>query len=99
VPMAHHGIIRADCESGDLLHIEFQTEPAWAVLFEPPKAIGAQLAVNYGIATIGTKEFLVPMNAVEIARFDKTLTKAEITFDHYRKYDADSSIHYDAEAK
>ncbi len=99
VPMAHHGTIRANCESGDVVHVEIATEPAWASLFDPPREVGAQLEVDYAMTRIGEKEFLLPSRAIEIARFGNTLTKADIRFDQYRKYDADSSIHYDAEAK
>ncbi len=99
VPMAHHGLIRANCETGDVLHAEVETEPAWATLFDPPREVGAQLEVDYAVTVIGGRTFLLPSRAIEIARFDKTLTKAEIRFDQYRKYEADSSIHYDVEGK
>jgi hypothetical protein len=54
-----------------------------------------QLDVRYGLATIASREFLVPQQAVEIAPFGKTLTKAEIQFQQYRKYDSSSSITFD----
>jgi hypothetical protein len=95
ITLGHHGFVHADCETGVVLRIEIETEPAWAWLGGRRNEIGAQVDLRYGMATIGGKEFLVPIEAVEIARFDKTLTKADIKFKDYRKYDADSSIRFE----
>ena len=58
--------------------------------------VGVQLDVRYGPVMIGSKEFLLPREAVEINRFSTTLTNAEIQFQKYRKYDANSTIEFGA---
>jgi hypothetical protein len=98
VPMGHHGVIHADCETGSVLRIQLETEPAWARLLGR-RAVGSQIDIHYGLTTIASKEFLVPLEAVEIVRFGNTLTKAELQFSQYRKYDADSSIKFDPDPK
>ena len=44
---------------------------------------------------VGSNAFLLPQDAVEIGIFGKTLTKAEIKFQQYRKYDSSSNITFD----
>jgi len=95
VSMGHHGFVHADCETGTVRRIEMESEPAWAHMGGREIAIGALVDVRYGLTAIGAREFLVPLEAVEIVRFNQTLTKAEIKFQQYRKYDADSSIKFD----
>jgi hypothetical protein len=100
VTLGHHGFVHADCETGSVLRIEIETDPAWVWLGGRRNEIGAKVDLRYGMASIGAKEFLVPIEAVEIARFGGTLSKADVKFQNYRKYDADSSIKFDTgEAK
>jgi hypothetical protein len=100
ITLAHHGFVHADCETGSVLRIEIETDPAWAWMGGRRNEVGAQVDLRYGMVSIGAKEFLVPLEAVEIARFGPTLSKADIKFLNYRKYDADSSIKFDTgEAK
>jgi hypothetical protein len=40
-------------------------------------------------------KFLLPQQATEIAPFGKTMTKAEMQFRDYRKYDSSSNITFD----
>jgi hypothetical protein len=95
VKMAHHGSVTADCDTGAVTHIAMETEPASVKRGTLDVAIGMQLDLHYGPVTIGSSTFLLPQNAVETAIFGKTLTKAEIRFQQYRKYDSDSSIVFD----
>jgi hypothetical protein len=95
VTLGHHGFVHADCETGTVLRIEMETDRAWVHLGGRRSEIGAQVDLRYGTVTISGKEFLVPLEAVEIARFDRSLTKADIKFKNYRKYDADSSIKFE----
>lgn len=94
--VAHHGFVYADCQNGSVMRIHIETEPAavnrtWgSKSYQLP--VGNELDVRYGVATIGTKEFLVPQSAEEVNRFGQTLTKAEIQFQNYRKFQADSKI-------
>jgi hypothetical protein len=50
--------------------------------------------VRYAPAMIGDREFLLPQEALELNYFHKTLTKVEIQFTRYRKYDASSAINF-----
>jgi hypothetical protein len=95
VKMAHHGFVSADCDTGMVARIQIETEPAYVKRIGRKIAIGMQLDVRYGPATIASKEFLLPQQAIEIAPFGKTLTKAEIEFQQYRKYESNSSITFD----
>jgi hypothetical protein len=95
VRLGHKGFVEADCETGALRRIHIESEPASVTRSGEKFAIGVQLDVRYGLATIASREFLVPQQAVEIAPFGKTLTKAEIQFQQYRKYDSSSSITFD----
>jgi len=94
-PMAHHGHVYADCDTGSVVRFQTETEPAWISEDDRKVAVGTLLDVHYGMTNIGGKEFLVPLEVQEIALFDKSLTKVEIKYSQYRKYDADSSITFD----
>lgn len=95
VKMGHHGFVTADCDTGTVTRIQIETEPASVMRYGRDVAIGLQLDVRYGLTTIASKEFLLPQQAIEIAPFGKTLTKAKIRFQQYRKYESDSSIAFD----
>jgi hypothetical protein len=95
VKMAHHGYVSADCETAAITRIQIETEPASLVRDGYEQAIGVQIDILYRPVTIASKEFLLPQQAVETARFGNTLTKVEIQFEQYRKYDSDSNITFD----
>ncbi len=48
---------------------------------------------------IGEREFLLPQNAEEIVRFGNSLTKVEIQFQQYRKYESNSTVTFDTDEK
>jgi len=95
VRLGHHGFVYADCDTGAVTR--FQTESDIPTIKEQGHNIqvGEQLEVRYGPVVIDSKEFLLPQEAEEIARFYKTLTKSEIQFQQYRKYDSNSTITFD----
>lgn len=95
VRMAHHGFVSADCDTGMVTRIQMETAPASVIRHGRNVAIGMQLDLRYGLTAIASKEFLLPQQAVEIAPFGRTLTKAEIRFENYRKYDSNSNIIFD----
>jgi len=97
VKLAHHGFVTSDCDTGAVTRIQIETEPASVRRMGRDVEIGVQLDVLYGPVRIGEKEFLLPTQAVEIARFYKTLTKVELEFRDYRKYDSNSTIVFDDE--
>jgi hypothetical protein len=95
VTLAHHGFVTADCDDGVVTRIQIETERAFVKRQGQDLAIGLQLDVQYGPTVIGSKQFLLPRQAVEIAPYGKTLTKVEIQFQQYRKYESDSTITFD----
>jgi len=95
IPFAHHGFVSADCESGAVTHIHIESEPASFFRDGRLVPVGEQIDVRYGPTAIAAKEFLLPQQAVEIVLFYKTLTKVEIQFQQYRKYDSSSNITFD----
>jgi hypothetical protein len=84
VKMAHHGFVTADCETGVVTRIQMETEPASVKRGGHDLAIGMQLDLRYAL-----------QQAVEIAPFGKILTKVEMQFRDYRKYDSSSNITFD----
>jgi hypothetical protein len=95
VKMAHHGFVFADCSSGAIARIQIETEPASVVRNGRDMAIGVQSDIRYHPTIIAGQEFLLPQVAVETARFGDTLTKVEIDFQQYRKYESSSNIIFD----
>lgn len=95
VTMAHHGFVTADCETGAVMRIQMETEPASVKRGNQNIAIGMQLDLRYAAAKIGANEFLLPQQAVETAPFGQILTKVEMQFRDYRKYDSSSNITFD----
>jgi hypothetical protein len=101
VTFAHHGFVYANCDNGSVMRIQMESEPATIArkwYFKTHQLpVGQQLDVRYGPTTIGTKEFLVPEFVEEINRFGPHLTKVEIQFQKYRKFEANSKILLDQE--
>jgi hypothetical protein len=95
VRVGHHGMVWANCESGGVTRFLTETDPAEVRRAGRRVPLGFRLEVGYGLVTIGVLEFLLPQSAVQTALFYKTWTKAEIQFQRYRKYDANSTIKFD----
>ena len=97
VQLGHQGLVTADCDTGAVTGIQMKSDPASVKESGQEIALGWQLDVRYGPVTIGSNEFLLPQEAEEIVRFGKTLTKAEIKFQNYRKYDSSSVVTFGGE--
>ncbi|HVO98756.1 MAG TPA: hypothetical protein VMT15_11850 [Bryobacteraceae bacterium] len=95
VPLAHHGVVYVECDTGAVLRFQTESEEASVQRNGRAVAVGQKCDVRYVPAKIGGKEFLLPQTADEIAIFGKGLTRAEISFDRYRKYEASSTITFD----
>ena len=87
-----HGMVWANCDSGAVTRFLTETDPAAVRRSGRRAPLGYRLEVRYGLVTIGSREFLLPQSAVQTARYYKTWTKAEIQFQQYRKYDANSTV-------
>jgi hypothetical protein len=92
VRMTHHGLVDCDCDTGAITRIQIETEPASVRRHGRDISLGEKIDVRYGPVTIGSKEFFLPLLAESIGLFYKTQTKAEIRFEHYRKYESNSTI-------
>jgi hypothetical protein len=95
VPLGHHGVVAADCETGAVMRFQMESEIGAVQRHGHDLAVGSKLEARYGSVAIGDREFLLPQSAVEVAVFGQSLTKAEIAFGHYRKYDTSSIIKFD----
>ncbi len=95
VKLAHHGFVTADCDTAAVTRIQIETDRASVRRNGQNLTIGMQLDLRYGPTTIADREFLLPLEAVEIAPFGRTLTKVQIQFRQYRKYEASSNIIWD----
>jgi hypothetical protein len=91
-PAAHHGLVYADCESGMVMRFHLETEPATVRRGGRDVPLGYELNVRYAFSAIAGQEFLLPQVAEETSLFNTRLTKAEVKFQQYRKYDSSSTI-------
>ena len=91
-PLGHGGTVEADCETGAVTRIQLASDAASVKMRGHDIAVGERLEVRYGPVTIGGKEFFVPLGAEEVAVFDRGLTKVEIEYGGYRKYDSKSTV-------
>ena len=85
--VSYHGLIFADPESGEMARLE-----AW---MDAPKDFPFQedsFEIDYGVVRISTQEFLLPVRAVGELRDGRLLTKNEIQFTGYQKYEADVTV-------
>ena len=86
--LAFGGTVYGDCESGKVARIT-------AVSRDDGSDEALTADVRYAPTRIGDREFLLPTAAENIARHGRTLTKAEITFTNYRKYDSATTLKFD----
>jgi hypothetical protein len=97
--LAHHGFAHADCESGAVVRIQMDTEPRSVIRSGHEVVLSVQLDVRYRPVLIGTREFLLPESAESIARYGTMLTKADIQFQSYRKFQADSKMIFNSDTE
>jgi len=75
--------------------MQMVTERGFVKRMGMKQEIGSDLDVRYGPVTIGGQEFLLPQESAETAPFGKTVTRVEIRFSDYRRFDSSSSIRFD----
>ena len=95
----HHGFLWAACETGAVTRFRIETDPAAVTIHLVHVPIAERLEVRYAVTRIGDREFLLPQSALDLALYYKTWTKAEIQFQQYRKYDANSSLKFEDPTK
>jgi hypothetical protein len=86
--LGYSGLVDTDCGTGAVKRLQLKTDPS-------ANDVEFQSDVHYGLITIGGREFILPVSALDISRVRKTLTKAVLTFDRFRKYDSNSSIKFE----
>lgn len=92
VIFAYQGRMFVDCASGSISRVQVHTDPDVIKMGRSEIAVGVDLDVRYAPVEISGQTHLLPSEAVIIGQYDKTMTKAEMSFSGYRKYDASSSI-------
>jgi hypothetical protein len=92
VRMAHRGFVEADCDSGAVMRIHMESDPATSRQHGRDIAIGVKTDVRYGPVDIAGKEFLLPLEADEFAVFHTRTTRVQIKFEKYRKYESNSTV-------
>jgi hypothetical protein len=95
VRAAHAGFVHVDCASAEIRRIEVETEPASAQFGENRVPIAIRLDIRYAKTRIADAEFLLPREAELTGRFNATLTRAQIQFEDYRKYEASTTITFE----
>ncbi len=88
IPLAFGGTVYANCETGKITRIN-------AVSRDTAGEEGLSADVYYGPTKIGDREFFLPTRAENTSRHGSTITKAEIKFSNYRKYDASTTLKFD----
>jgi len=88
--LAYGGAVDADCSTGQILRIESESEPDRTGFL-------IRTAIRYGPVMIADREFVLPVRVENVSGFDRTLTRAEIRFENYRKYNADTSVKFEDE--
>jgi hypothetical protein len=97
--VAHHGVVHADCNTGAVMRIQMASESRPVTRSGHEVVFSSQVDVRYRPASIGATEFLLPDSAETIIRSDATLTRAEIQFRNYHKFQADSKIVFNSESE
>ena len=92
VPVGHHGMVYADCDTGMVIRFHMETDTGFVKRSGRDVALGYELEVHFAPTIIAGQEFLLPQSADATSLFYKTLTKAEVRFQQYRKYDTNSTI-------
>jgi hypothetical protein len=87
----YKGLIYVDKDTHQVLRITLEAEgipPAFPVQ-------EARTTLDYGYATIGSSEFLLPLRSVTRMRHEKELNKNESEFRMYRKFSAEATVTFD----
>lgn len=87
-----HGVeVFSVCATGVVTRVDAASDK------EPDKGIEMRTSIRFAPVDIGGKTFQMPQTAEDISRVGNNLTKADVTFSGYRKYDSSSSVHFEAQ--
>jgi hypothetical protein len=88
--VSYHGILEIDAETGEVLHLEYVADHIPKEL----RVLHAASAVDYALADIGGREYLLPSHSEMELHGHESWEKNVIEFRDYRKFSADSSIEF-----
>jgi len=87
--VSYHGLIWADPVTGEMARLEAQMSAPKDFPFQQDA-----FEIDYGKVHISGEEFLLPVKSVGSLQDGKLLSKNEIEFTDYRKYEADVNIRF-----
>ena len=85
--LAFHGLVYADPADGMVLRLETHTDAPQGYPFEDGSG-----DVDYRAVTISNRKLILPVKATTRLRRGKLLSRNEMQFTEYRKYEADSTV-------
>lgn len=85
-----HGLVYANADDGMPMRLEVHVDAPDGYPFQE-----SGWDIDYGVVTISGRDLVLPVKAVAGYREGKLLTRNEIQFAGYRKYDADSKVTFD----
>jgi hypothetical protein len=85
-----HGLVYGAADDGTVMRLEVHVDGPAGYPFQE-----SGWDIDYGTVSIAGRELLLPVKAVARYRVDKLLTRNEIQFTGYRKYEADSRVTFD----
>jgi hypothetical protein len=87
----YHGLIYVDAENGTVARITLEADGIPPTF--PIQQAGSIL--DYDTATIGDRDYILPLRAVMRLREGRALYKNEVEFRLYRKFSAEASINFE----
>jgi len=86
----YHGLVYVDQENASVLRITLEADL-------PPSFPVQQVSdtLDYDLAPIGSREYMLPLKAVMRSRHGKMLAKNDVEFRLYRRFSAEAEIKYD----
>ena len=89
--VGYHGLIYADPSTGDMARLEAHMDDPKDFPFQEDA-----FEIDYGQVDIAGQQFLLPVSSVGWVREGKLLTRNEIAFAEYRKYEANATVTFSA---
>lgn len=85
--VGYHGLIWADPDTGEMARLEAQIDAPPDFPFQEDN-----FEIDYGSVDMSGSPFLLPVKAMGLVRDGKMLTKNEIEFTNYQKYEAEIKL-------
>jgi hypothetical protein len=98
VPLGYHGVIEAVYDTGEIHRLQIVTDIGKGpgrINGKNLVDVGMELDIRYAPYSISEASYLLPSHAVLKGLFYTTLTRADIDFHNYRKYEVRTNITFD----